>query len=72
MEEKKPFFPILEGEIARRGIKKKDIANKLGISERAFANKLNGKSDLWWSEVITIHNIFPNISTERLFSTNNA
>ena len=67
-ERKEPYYPILESEIAKHGIRKKDIAKRLGISERSFSCKMNGRNDFWWSEVQTIQSIFPEFSTDKLFS----
>ncbi len=71
MTEVRPYFPVLESEIAKRGIKKKDIAAKIGITERSFMKKLSGETDLWWSEVLAIHSIFPYIPPEELFEHTN-
>ena len=63
----KPYYPNLEAEISKNGIKKKDIADKLNISNRAFAEKMAGRVDFWWKEVSIIHSIFPNVPAEELF-----
>lgn len=68
MSNKKPYFPILESEISKNGLQKKDIAKQLGISQRALSCKLTGKVDLWWKEILTIQAIFPDIPPEKLFS----
>lgn len=68
MKENKPYFPILEGEISKRGILKKDIAKCMGITPRALSIKLSGDVDLWWKEVIAIQSLFPDVPPERLFS----
>lgn len=68
IKSKEPYYPILESEISKHGIRKKDIANRLGISERSFSCKLNGKIDFWWSEVVAIQSIFPELPTDKLFS----
>lgn len=62
------YYPVLEAEIAKHGIRKKDIAKRLGISERSFSCKMNGRNDFWLSEVLTIQSIFPEVSTDKLFS----
>lgn len=60
-------FPVLEGKIAERGIMKKAIATRLGLSYRAFACRLNGSSDFKWSEVQTMQRVFfPDMSMEEL------
>lgn len=37
---KKPYFPVLESEISKAGIRKKDIAKRLGITPRAFSGTI--------------------------------
>lgn len=62
-------YPILEGKIAERGIRKKSIAQALNISPRALSNKLNGKSDFTWNEVVTIQEMyFMDVTKEELMS----
>lgn len=68
MTVKKPYYPVLESEISKSGIRKKDIADHLGITPRAFSDKLTGKTDLWLSEVLAIHSFFPNVAPLELFS----
>lgn len=63
----KPYYPMLEAKISENGIMKKDIAEKLGISPRAFSEKLAGKVDFWWKEILTIWSLFPNIDPFDLF-----
>lgn len=63
-------FPVLEGKIAERGIMKKAIASRLGLSYRAFADRLNGASDFKWSEVQTMQSVFfPDVSKDELMRT---
>lgn len=38
-------FPVLESKIAEHGFRKKEIAQKLGVSERAFHDKCSGRSE---------------------------
>ena len=67
--EQKVVYPILNGKIAERGIRKTAIAKKLGISDRAFNNKMTGKSQFTWPEVVRIQNtFFPDISKEELMA----
>ncbi|WP_337675471.1 hypothetical protein [Huintestinicola sp.] len=63
----KPYYPNLEAEISKNGMKKKDIANMLNITPRAFAEKMTGRVDFWWKEVGIIQNLFPDIPAEKLF-----
>ena len=62
-------YPALVGEIAKRGVKKSVIANRIGISERALYNKLSGKASFKWEEVCTINRcFFPDIDPNTLFA----
>lgn len=61
-------FPTLVGEMAKRGIKKATVADRIGISVRAFYNKLSGKAPFTWDEVLTITNcFFPDMDPATLF-----
>lgn len=60
-------FHMLESKIAEHGYRKKEIAQKLGISERAFINKCNGESEFKWEEVCDMQRMFfPEVSKEIL------
>lgn len=62
-------YPNLVSEIAKRGIKKKVIAKKIGVSERAFYNKMIGVSEFTWPEICIISSaFFPDIEKEFLFT----
>jgi len=62
-------YPTLVGEIARRGIKKTVIAERLGISERTFYNKLAGNAQFTWPEVCKINSyFFPDMAPNDLFA----
>lgn len=63
-----PYYPLLEAELAKRGIAKKDIAQKLGITSRTFSNKIAGDVDFWLQEALAIHSVFPDIPVDELFS----
>ena len=63
----KPYYPNLAAEISKNGMKKKDIANMLNITPRAFAEKMTGRVDFWWKEVGIIQALFPDIPAEKLF-----
>ena len=61
-------YTELAAEIARRGIKKKDIAANIAISERSFSNKMHGKTDFTWQEIRMIsETFFPGIDKDDLF-----
>lgn len=67
MAKEKPYYPMLEAKIAENGIVKKDIAEQLGISPRAFSKKLTGTVDFWLNEVLIIHTLFPDVNPLELF-----
>lgn len=61
-------YPTLAGEIAKRGLKKKDIAEGIGICSRALSNKLSGKVPFTWPEVSAIRaQFFPDMAPNDLF-----
>ena len=61
-------YPMLTGEIAKRGIKKRIIAQSLGICDKTLNNKLSGKAPFTWPEVQTIrHQFFPDMTPDDLF-----
>lgn len=68
MEGKKPFYPLLEAEISKNGVRKKDLANIMGITPRTLSQKLSGEKDFWWSEILALRTIFPCIPPEKLLS----
>lgn len=60
-------FPVLEGKIAERGIKKNAIAKRLGISNGALTSRLNGTCDFKWNEVQTLQSVFfPDVTKDDL------
>lgn len=64
------YYPVLIGEMAKRQIKKKDIAERIGICYKAFDNKVNGRTTFTWREVKAIrHEFFPELQTDELFAT---
>ena len=61
-------YPVLVGEIANRGIKKRSIARAIGTSDRTLYGKLRGKTPFTWPEVVVIRGtFFPDISVDELF-----
>ena len=65
-----PYYPMLEAEISKAGIKKQDIAQKLNLTPRALSRKMTGECDFWLKEVIIIQSIFPAVPIEKLFEHN--
>lgn len=64
-------YPILAGEIAKRGIKKKAIAKSIGVCDKSLRNKLAGNTPFTWPEVKTIrHQFFPDLDPDYLFEEN--
>lgn len=62
-------FPNLEAEMARMGIQRKDLAEKLGVRTATISDKLNGKFPFTLDEVVAIkREFFPKFSLEYLFS----
>lgn len=63
-------YPIVVAKMAERGIKKVTVARKLGITAKAFENKLRGKTPISWEQVQTVQqSFFPDIPKDELFST---
>lgn len=61
-------YPILEAEIARRQVKKKDIAEAINIAPRSLSIKLMGKSDFTLTEAFVIRErFFEDMTVEKLF-----
>ena len=52
------MYPNLNAEMARKGFTVKTLADELGISDTSLANKLNGKKDFWFSEVMHLKRVF--------------
>lgn len=61
-------FPNLIAEIAKRGIKKTSIAERIGVSTRTLYSKLSGETSFSWEEVCKIRDcFFPDMDQETLF-----
>lgn len=64
------LYPVLIGEMAKRGIKKITVAQSLGMCDKALRNRLNGKTKFTWPEVKTIRRrFFPDMTADELFAT---
>lgn len=63
------LYPVLSGEIARRGIKKCVLAEGAGMSDRALRYKMAGKIPFSLPEALAIKNrFFPDYDVESLFA----
>lgn len=61
-------YPVLETEILKRGILKNDIAKAIGKTQETFSCKLNGRTNFYGDEVITIwKGFFKDIPIDELF-----
>lgn len=61
-------YPVLIGEMAKRKITKKDIAQSIGVRDRTLNNKLNDRTAFTWPEVLQINNcFFPDMELRILF-----
>lgn len=61
-------YPVLNGEIANRGIAKTAIARALDVSYCSFYNKMAGKSPFTFEEACTIQQrFFPDMDLRTLF-----
>lgn len=61
-------YPVLIGEIAKRGIKKKTMAQSIGVCDKSLNNKLSGRVPFTWPEVKAIRlRFFPDMTPDELF-----
>ena len=61
-------YSVLEEYALRSGVRKKDIADLLGISPKTLWNKLRGESDFTFGEAVQINSrYFPEVPIEQLF-----
>lgn len=62
-------FTTLRAEMARKGLKGKDIAKALQISDKSAYNKINGITEFTLKETITIRDkFFPEMTIDFLFN----
>ena len=71
MIREKPYYPTLEAEMAKNGVKKQELAKLLDITPRMLTFKMRGQVDFWWKEVLIIQSVFPNVPLTELFEHNN-
>lgn len=63
------MFPTLRAEMARHGIKNKDIAELLKLSRKSITNRLSGTQEFSNAEMRQIRDkFFPNMTIDELFS----
>ena len=63
------YYPTLEREIAGRGIKKKTIAESIGVCNKSLNNKVSGRVPFTLPEVSAIKDrFFPDMQLESLFA----
>lgn len=61
-------YPVLIGEMAKREITKKAVARSIGVCDKAFNNKLKGRTQFTWPEVkIICKNFFPDKTPDEVF-----
>lgn len=62
------MYPELVGEMAKKSVTQRQVAAKLNISTKALYNRLTGRAEFTWPEVIIIHEeFFPNTDIKVLF-----
>ena len=67
------MFTNLKGELSKKGITNKDLAELLGVDVKTIQNRLSGKCDWTLKEVIQITKfLFPEYRLEWLFATDAA
>lgn len=65
-------YPNLRAEMSRIGIRQRDVAKLLGVSELTVSKKMNGKSSFTIDEAFLIkETFFPNFTVDYLFFDNN-
>lgn len=63
-------YPTLIGEMAKREIQRKALAQCIGVYEKSLRNKIDGKAPFTWPEVKKIRRVFfPDIAPDDLFAT---
>lgn len=63
------MYPNLKAEMARHGIRNKDIAEVLGVTPKTVSSKINCRTYFMTDEIVKIRDtFFPKISIDDLFS----
>mgnify|MGYP001499107902 CR=1 FL=1 len=66
----KNTYPNLEAEMARQGLRRKDLAEVLDVRTATIYDKLNGKFPFTLNEAMRIRDsLFPNLTIDYLFSS---
>ena len=64
-----PVFPVLVAEIAKRKIKKRHLAQAIGVTPKTLYNKLHGTTPFTWDEVVILRStFFQDLSSDELFA----
>lgn len=64
------MYRVLKGEMVKADINIRELAFKIGITERSLRNKINGVTAFTWNEVLEIRKIVsPSMALEELFKT---
>lgn len=62
------MYRVLRAEMVKANISIKELAFKVGITERSMRNKINGRTEFLWSEILKIRKIVsPDMPLEALF-----
>lgn len=68
MKRKYPIYQNLEAEIARRGILKRDIAEKISVVSKTLSLKLSDITPFTFDEAVAIQeSFFPDVEIKELF-----
>ena len=64
-------YPVLEAEMAKRKVKRMQMALVIGVNYRTLYNKLNGYTPFTWNEVAAIRKaFFADMTSDQLFEMN--
>lgn len=64
-------YPVLEAEMAKRKVKRLQLAQVIGVSYKTLYNKLNGYAPFTWNEVAAIRKaFFADMTSDQLFAIN--
>lgn len=62
------LFKNLEVEMFKRDMSTANLAKRVGISESAMRNKITGRNDFKFSEILKILDVFPGLEWKYLFA----